>query len=196
MSSCRWATLTGRVRAQRFFEGGNQSQNKETIGETSSSSNPFGKLKESANRFLESSMYALCCRSRLQLGPRTTLSSTSELETLSRHSLADQRAVGPLAKVPWRGRVALRHKVLTPSYLHILSSKSLQIASCCVNLKLFTCLSAYIIFRMTVSKALQIASCVNLNHFTCTHSECCRFCSVGSTSNSRGSSLPRVLYRS
>lgn len=121
--SCRWATLTGRVRAQRLFGRGNQPQSRrtlvnnpalrKTVSGGTSAPTPLGKLKESASRFLESSLYALCGRSRIQLGPNTALSCTSELNTLSRQTFLDQQAVGPLEKsrVPWRGSVALHHKV-------------------------------------------------------------------------------------
>ncbi|KAG0625143.1 hypothetical protein M758_2G031100 [Ceratodon purpureus] len=127
-----WATLTGRVRAQRMFGRGNQIQSRNSSfnnsmlkndvsvklmsGEASSSSR-FEKLKGSASRFFEnslnSSLYALCGRSRIQLGPRTALSCTSEFDTLSRQSLSDQQALGSLEKsrVPWRGSVALHHKL-------------------------------------------------------------------------------------
>ena len=82
------------------------------MGETSRST-AIDKLKDCANRFLGSSLYALCFRSRVQLG-RTTLSSTSLLDNLSRQSLANQQ---PLGRMPWRGRVAFRHKVFDISYL-------------------------------------------------------------------------------
>lgn len=107
-----WATLTGRIRPQRMLLRGDQRQSPRTSvsGETSTS-NSFDKLKESANRFLGSSLYALCFRSRLQLGSRTTLSSTSEIDNLARQSVDDQQAGEGKSRIPWRGRVALRHKL-------------------------------------------------------------------------------------
>lgn len=115
-----WATLTGRLRAQRMLGRVNPSRSrsspvndsalpngvKTVTGETSAS-NRFEKLKERASRVLESSLYALCGRTRFQLGPSTALSCISELDTLSR-----QAVPGPLEKtrVPWRGSVSLHHK--------------------------------------------------------------------------------------
>jgi len=133
---CRWATLTGRVRPQRMLLRGDQPESPRTSvsGETSTSTS-FDKLKESANRFLGSSLYALCFRSRLQLGSRTTLSSTSELDNLARQSVADQQGGEGKFRVPWRGRVALRHKVFQNFFSlfrdgHLLYQKTVQFVSC------------------------------------------------------------------
>jgi hypothetical protein len=129
VGSCRWATLTGRLRAQRMLGRVKQLRSrsssvndpalpngvKTVTGETSAS-NRVEKLKERASRVLESSLYALCGRTRFQLGPSTALSCTSELDTLSR-----QAVPGPLDKtrVPWRGSVSLHHKVFQHLTIYI-----------------------------------------------------------------------------
>jgi len=109
---CRWTTLTGRVRAQRLF-GKVGHQQKDTVNDNSQSRAPTVKRKkwlDYAGRLLDSSLYALCLRSRIQLGPHTSLSASSELDSLS-SSTTDHEEADFDDRLPWRGRVALRHKV-------------------------------------------------------------------------------------
>lgn len=110
---CRWTTLTGRVRAQRLFGKSGQNQTNRTSAATQDLPirNSKSKWQENVDRLLDSSSYALCLRSRIQLGPRTSLSSTSELDTLPRHSPRNKQAAGD-ERSPWRGHIALRHKVI------------------------------------------------------------------------------------
>lgn len=112
MHICRWTTLTGRVRAQRLF-GKVGHQQKDTVNDNSQSRAPTVKRKkwlDYAGRFLDSSLYALCLRSRIQLGPHTSLSASSELDSLS-SSTTDHEEADFDDRLPWRGQVALRHKV-------------------------------------------------------------------------------------
>lgn len=116
MRLCRWATLTGRVRPQRLFRrkcstGESSSSSSSRTGSDSAAQHTSRNLVESAHRFLDNSLYALCFRSRLQLGSRTTLSTTSELDSLSCQAFADQQSTGEQTRPPWRGRVSLRHKL-------------------------------------------------------------------------------------
>lgn len=106
-----WTTLTGRVRAQRLF-GKVGHQQKDTVNDNSQSRAPTVKRKkwlDYAGRLLDSSLYALCLRSRIQLGPHTSLSASSELDSLS--STTDHEEADFDDRLPWRGRVALRHKM-------------------------------------------------------------------------------------
>lgn len=108
-----WATLTGRIRAQRLWSPG-KGQNRQT-GRSNDSANHHGQEQSSsrtriarwARQLKDPSLYALCGRGRFLIGPQTSLSASSEVNSLS--DLVPQDDEG--SKTPWRGRVTLRHKL-------------------------------------------------------------------------------------
>ncbi|KAJ7532724.1 hypothetical protein O6H91_13G016600 [Diphasiastrum complanatum] len=93
-----WATLTGRIRAQRLF-----SQQKEPDRAANVSSNSVRGWSQ-AKRLLDMSLYALCMRVRMILGPKTSLNLSAEMDSLqglSYHSKISS----------YRGQATLRHKL-------------------------------------------------------------------------------------
>ncbi|GBG69050.1 hypothetical protein CBR_g3748 [Chara braunii] len=98
-----WATLTGRLRAQRLLCRGKEHRRSDKSG---SEEDSFAK------RLVDPSLYALCGSARARLSASTILSACGELGSL--------KGLFPCAKnedgvfqsgiLPFRGRASLRHK--------------------------------------------------------------------------------------
>ncbi|KAL3702148.1 hypothetical protein R1sor_020170 [Riccia sorocarpa] len=107
-----WATVTGRARAQRFWWL--EKQLGENINQTPEPLSPQEEERwwHRGKRLLDASLYALSTRSRFRMSPRTTLSMSSELDSLA-GLFGDSEQPGPNQgprQNPWRGRAGLRHK--------------------------------------------------------------------------------------
>ncbi|KAL2650334.1 hypothetical protein R1flu_018462 [Riccia fluitans] len=106
-----WATVTGRARAQRFWWL--EKQRGENINQTPEPLSPQEEEKwwHRGKRLLDASLYALSTRSRFRLSPRTTLSMSSELDSMTGlFPDSDQQQNQGARQNPWRGRASLRHK--------------------------------------------------------------------------------------
>ncbi|CAM6087507.1 unnamed protein product [Calypogeia fissa] len=115
-----WTTITGRVRAQQFWflEKQRRQRRQEALRQIYEVEEE--KWWHVGRRLLNSSLYAISMQSHFAIGSHTSLSASTEVDSLTSllSNTSESERRGP--HNPWHGRVTLRHKA--PAHDWILES--------------------------------------------------------------------------